>query len=189
MDKKTKELIRKVLDYSSQISNRVWRDILWLTNDRKLGIRRNRIFFWEDRYGQHDASWKMFFRKCKTKWNERQIRDNLHDYLLLINPEITARDILKCRNVEIRSILLQNYGIERLFQELGGKVIHHDGSSQLYEIKLGEGIEPIRIIRVKDSTTSQYYILRVPPSVTMCKEAIAWTFGMVKEEYKPVKET
>jgi hypothetical protein len=32
-------------------------------------------------------------------------------------------------------------------------------------------------------------MLRVPPEVTTCKEALAWTFGMSTEEYNPIKES
>ena len=33
------------------------------------------------------------------------------------------------------------------------------------------------------------YLLRVPPHMKTCKQAVAWTFGLEEIEYNPVKET
>ena len=80
-------------------------------------------------------------------------------------------------------------GNEKLIKELEGKIIHQDGDSQLKNLNLGNITEPIRVVKVKDSTTKKYYILRVPPTVKTCKQAIAWTFGLEEEEYNPTMET
>ena len=45
------------------------------------------------------------------------------------------------------------------------------------------------MVKVKDSTTGEIYLLRVPPTMKTCKEAVAWTFGMTAEEYVLEKET
>ena len=103
--------------------------------------------------------------------------------------KLTAREILSCRNVEIRTLLLNQFGHERLIKELEGIVIHQEGDSQLIKLDLGNITEPIRVIKVRDSTTKKYYILRVPPTVKTCKQAIAWTFGMEEDEYDPIKES
>ena len=54
---------------------------------------------------------------------------------------------------------------------------------------MGKHEENIRLIKVRDSTTRQFYLLRVPPTVWTCKQAVAWTFGMEEDEYYPTKET
>jgi hypothetical protein len=33
------------------------------------------------------------------------------------------------------------------------------------------------------------YFLRVPPTMTRARQAIAWTFGLTEEEYEPLSET
>ena len=45
------------------------------------------------------------------------------------------------------------------------------------------------VVKVQDFTTKEKYILRVPPHVRTCKEAIAWTFLMEESEYNPVIKT
>ncbi len=120
---------------------------------------------------------------------EAPSQTKLQDYLLFIKGDkLTAREILSCRNVEIRSLLLNQFGHEKLIKELEGKIIHQDGDSQLINLNLCNITEPIRVVKVKDSTTKKYYILRVPPTVITCKQVIAWTFGL-EEEYNPTMET
>jgi hypothetical protein len=103
--------------------------------------------------------------------------------LFLKGDKLTAREVLSCRNVEIRSLLLNQFGHERLIKELGGEVIHQEGDSQLINLNLGNITEAIRVVKVKDNTTKKYYILRVPPTVKTCRQAIAWTFGLEEDEY------
>lgn len=123
--------------------------------------------------------------------DRRRISDELRDYKLfrmLERKTLTAADIMRCRNIEIRQYLLQEYGFERFMSEIGGKVIHLDGTSKLIAIEWGNG-EGVRAVRVKDSTTGKYYLLRVPPTVKTCKEAVAWTFDVNVKDYVPKVET
>ena len=190
MIKRSKELIKKILDNKHLIPFRVWREVLWLQEDESLGITRDRHFIWRDRSGAHKANWQNFFRKAKQSWKDGQIFHKLQDYLLFLKADkLTAREILSCRNVEIRTLLLNEFGHERLIKELKGIIIHQEGDSQLIKLDLGSITEPIRVIKVRDSTTNKYYILRVPPTVKTCRQAIAWTFGLEENEYYPIKET
>jgi len=45
------------------------------------------------------------------------------------------------------------------------------------------------MVKVIDSTTNNIYLLRVPPDMQTVSQAVAWTFDMNKEEYRPLKET
>ncbi|MFX0043466.1 MAG: DUF6745 domain-containing protein [Candidatus Hodarchaeota archaeon] len=190
MEKKTKELIKNILDNECLIPSRIWRDILWLQDGESLGISRDRRFVWIDKLGKHEGNWQNFFRKSKKRWKDSSILAKLQDYLLFLKGDkLTAREVLSCRNVEIRSLLLNQFGHEKLIKELEGKIIHQEGDSQLINLNLGNITEHIRVVKVKDSTTKKYYILRVPPTVKTCRQAIAWTFGLEEDEYNPTIET
>ena len=54
---------------------------------------------------------------------------------------------------------------------------------------MGKHVENIRLVKVRDSTTKRFYLLRVPQTVWTCKQAVAWTFGMEEDDYIPIKET
>ena len=193
MDKKIKATIKKLWANKDKFPSRIWSRwsrILWLQADESLGITFNEKVIWKSDWGVREDNWQNFFRKSSKKWNEKQIRERLRDYMLLLKQDqLTAQDVLQCRNVEIRSHLLKQFGHERLFRELGGKLIHHKGDAELYRLHMGKSVEDIQIVKVKDSSTGQFYLLRVPLTVKTCKEAVAWTFGFSGEEYDPVKET
>jgi len=116
----------------------------------------------------------------------------LEDLLLLVKFEegnLKARDILRCRNIHIRRFLFEKIGYEKFVKELKCKTIHKDGENELIMISLRKNEEPIFLVKVKDPSSQAYYMLRVPPNVRTCKEAIAWTFRLSSEEYNPIMET
>lgn len=132
---------------------------------------------------------KVFCQK-RGPFDETWIGNAIKDYLLFLKKEqLTARDILRCSNVEIRRVLLADFGFKKFVEELGGTVIHSDGDSELILLRIRKNEEPLMVVKVQDSTTNEIYILRVPPHVRTCKEAVAWTFSMEESEYNPVTET
>lgn len=189
MDKKLKESLKTLVDNETLIPSRLWRGVLWLQQNESFGIERSGKVHWYDKKGKCISSWKSFFVKKCTSFDEQWIQNIIKDYLLFFKEELKARDILKCSNVEIRRILLSNFGYKRFVEELGGTIIHTDGESELLLLRIRKDQEPLMVVKVQDSTTRETYILRVPPHVRTCKEAIAWTFSMDESEYNPVIET
>jgi hypothetical protein len=190
MDKKLKEKLKSLVDKEHLIPRRLWRGILWLQEDNCFGIERSGRIHWCDERGKRVGSWKGFFVKKRGPFDERRILNIVKDYLLFLKTDqLKAREILRCSNVEIRRILLSNFGFKKFVEELGGTTIHTDGDSELILLQIRKNEEPLMVVKVQDSTTKEIYILRVPPHVRRCKEAIAWTFSMDESEYNPMIET
>ncbi|HEY9684583.1 MAG TPA: hypothetical protein V6C86_23580 [Oculatellaceae cyanobacterium] len=106
---------------------------------------------------------------------------------------ISVEQIDKEPNAEVRRILIQRYGEIRYLQDSDATEIDSDEYGTLYKKPL-LGDEPMVIVKVKNSTpepdgTFKHYYLRVPPYVTTARAAVAWTFDMKPEEYKPFKQT
>lgn len=163
-------------------------------NDKKFkfGIRKNGNLVIEDEDGRRNYTFKTFFLKPRLEpCIERTMIETLNEYLLfkkLKDKTLRAKEIMNCRNAEIRRSLLASFGYEKFLAEIKGFTIHSDGDSRLVKIEWRDE-EPIKLVKVKDSSTNRFYVLRVPPTVKTCREAIAWTFGLREEEYKPKKET
>ena len=122
------------------------------------------------------------------------------------HPEtITVKDIEDEKNVEVRRVMIDRYGFDcskenggvhgvgKYIQDAGAKEIHSDKWGTLYCKEL-EGDEKIVTIKVSNSTpepdgTRKSYFLRVDPSCTTAHQAVAWTFGIDKENYIPIIET
>jgi len=107
--------------------------------------------------------------------------------------KLTAKRIESERNMEVRRVLIEVYGMGKYIRETEARIVERTENGVLY-LKQQPGDEPIAIVQVKNSTpepdgTFKEYFLRVPPSMRTVQEAIAWTFGMSAQEYKPAAET
>lgn len=112
----------------------------------------------------------------------------------IVNHQITIDDINNATNVEKRRLLLEYYGIEKYVLDSKAKITLKDQYGVLYTIPQPDREEQIVVVRVKNSTpeldgSHKEYFLRVPPAMKTPREAIAWTFGLSKKDYKPIIET
>ena len=158
---------------------------LWLDMSLRLQIVKHRKSK-KKRYNIKDFNFSdtLTIKDALTAFE--QIKDYLYIFKLRDN-DIQGQDIIRCKNVEIRRFLIQEYGAKKLFSELNAHIIHRDGSSRLLSLNMnGGGV--IMMVEVTDSTTNEKYLLRVPPFMSNCKQAIAWTFGMSADEYDPLQE-
>ena len=71
--------------------------------------------------------------------------------------------------------------------------MQEDEAGRLWRVRL-PGDEPIAMVEVVDATAEpdgshRTYRLRVPPHLNTAKAAVAWTFGLSDEEYRPQVQT
>ena len=130
------------------------------------------------------------FNMRLDKYTIQQIAENIGDLVLLFVPddEITIAMILGCHNQTIMSTLINKYDEKKFFAKLPHNLLHKDGETELLELNVGGRGIRMRMVKVVDANAKQTYLLRVPPTVRTCKEAVAWTFGMKADEYGPKVE-
>ncbi|MDH3324144.1 MAG: hypothetical protein OEL89_00735, partial [Candidatus Peregrinibacteria bacterium] len=97
----------------------------------------------------------------------------------------TANEVLEMKNQEQRAVMIKHVGYKNMKQELKLREISnhidaHGNKNSLYESR----VLLIKLVKAIDSSTGKPYYLGVPRSQTDCLEAIAWTFGLTKDEYK-----
>lgn len=122
------------------------------------------------------------------------------DMSFLTRP-LTLADVVNASNAELRRTLIELYergDPGRFIRDADADVIEFDidrlgNRRRLLRFALA-GDEPYVAVEVTNSTpepdgTQKRYILRVPPDVRSCREAVAWTFGMTAAEYDPDIET
>jgi hypothetical protein len=114
---------------------------------------------------------------------------------IIMKPEtITLDQVVKENNQEIRRIMLDRYGWDRVLCDLHACVEHEDNTGKLISTyRLGEYLagedEIAKFVLVVDPSTNRKYSLRVPPETKTAREGVAWTFGQKEDEYNPIKET
>ena len=110
------------------------------------------------------------------------------------NPRsITVKRIDTENNVEIRRILINLYGLKKYLDDSCAVQIDADDAGVLYKKEM-KNDEPIVVVKVTNTTPDadgslKEYFLRVPPSITNVRAAVAWTFNMNSEEYRPTAES
>lgn len=114
--------------------------------------------------------------------------------------QISVRTILDEPNQEVRRVMVDRMGYERLIKESGATLISEEDAGKLWQIPVaiagdaGSRPEELRVVEVVNSTpepdgTYRHYFLRVPPHLRSAHEAVAWTFGLGGREYAPGIQT
>jgi len=100
-----------------------------------------------------------------------------------------AEHIVEISNAEIRRVCLEELGYSRFLSQIDHEIVDKNGDEELVVINWHPDEEPLCLVKIKCPSTCVFYTLRVPPEMKSVKEAIAWTFGISEERYKPVVET
>lgn len=116
----------------------------------------------------------------------------------LIEQPATRERISGTQNQEWRRVLLERYGVARYLSERGKRPIAEDECGRLWRLErrdeTGFPLEPLVVVEVENATlepdgTRRRYSLRVPPEMRSPREAVAWTFALGSEEYRPERES
>jgi hypothetical protein len=128
----------------------------------------------------------------------------------LITPEMIEAEA----NVEVRRSMLDRYGWSRYLLDTNSEVIDEiteESASKVQDIRLANlyrnglrgarlyrktlpGDEPLVMIQLINSSpepdgTYKPYLLRVPPKMKTCLEAVAWVNWKTADDYRPIMET
>ena len=128
-------------------------------------------------------------RNVRLRWHRVLIDDRI-----AFQPEsITVDEVLAEANAELRQVLLERVGLERFFRQANAEVLDVDqdagGERKLLRVSMGADEDLVCVI-VHCPSTGRRYILLVPPTMTTCRAAIAWTAGFDDpDEYRPLLET
>jgi internalin A len=81
--------------------------------------------------------------------------------------------LLTEENAELRRVLIEGIGYDRLIQELEAKQIDSWQEYELLQIDNAD-VEPICLLKMTCPSTGFIHALRVPPDLTSAREAIGW---------------
>jgi len=140
---------------------------------------------WADGYALYYVNGVYFDKQLYTK----AIADRL----------LTGAEILKIRNTEQKSIIIKLYGLESILDDVDSitldtytgtsKITGQEVNYKLIEFPI-DGVR-VRSVVVECHTEHKLTALGVPinKDTGTCMGAIAWTFGMKEDEYRPLMET
>jgi internalin A len=82
--------------------------------------------------------------------------------------------LLEEDNAEVRRVLIQVIGYDRICEELQAQVLDSWQEYTLLCIAADVDVEPIHLLKMTCPSTGRIHILRVPPEITSAREAIRW---------------
>ena len=95
-----------------------------------------------------------------------------------------AKWLLEEYNVEMRRLLIQVIGYDRICNELGAVELDNWREYTLLKIEQEVDIEPIHLLKMTCPSTKHIHVLRVPPNLSLAREAIKWVnWGIDPEEF------
>ena len=115
------------------------------------------------------------------------------DERIAFRPEsIAVEEILGEENAERRRVLLERVGIDRFLDEADVQVLDEDrdpgGVRRLLRVPMPDD-EDLVCVMVHCPSTGGRYLLRVPPTMATCHQAVAWTAGFDDPSlYRPLVE-
>jgi hypothetical protein len=116
------------------------------------------------------------------------------DARIAFHPEtISVEEVVNEPNVERRRVLLERLGYETFLRHAKARVLDRDrdagGERRLLRVPLS-GDEDLVCVAVTCPSTGRDYMLRVPPSMRTCRQAIAWIAGFDDPgQYRPIVES
>jgi len=102
--------------------------------------------------------------------------------------DLTTAEILGEQNAEVRRVMIDRFGAERLIRKADAQLVAEDDYGRLWRLELTDDPEPLVMVEVVNSTpepdgSSKTYWLRVPPDSTSPLGAVAWTFDQTPDDY------
>lgn len=83
------------------------------------------------------------------------------------------------KSAEIRRVLIQGIGYDKICQEFPVTELDVWQKYTLLKIDLLEDIEPIYLLKINFSSTEIINFLRVPPNIKTAREASPWRNGKI----------
>lgn len=107
--------------------------------------------------------------------------------------QLDAGEIMAEPNTERRRVMMERFGFDKFMREANAIVLDVDtdagGPRRLLRVEVPDD-EPLVCVSVICPSTQRQFMLRVPPHMNTCRQAIAWTAGFDDPgKYKPMVET
>jgi hypothetical protein len=171
----------------------------WLHSIAQLDLRdcaniRNlpddlNVSSWIDVAGTRIRSLPAQLKGVQLRWRGVAVDERIAFF-----PElITADEILAEPNAEKRRVLLERMGYEAFLSHAKAKIIDEDrdagGPRRLVRVEM-KGDEDLLCVSVICPSTARQYVIRVPPTMLTCRQAVAWVAGFDNpDDYRPLIET
>ena len=178
-----KDQTEKLNGLLKQAQNAGWflphANICWVSERHNILLRddRGRLHCETGPSVAYPDGWKIY------AWHGVRVPEDV----ILNKSKMTAGQIIKEPNTEIRRVMRNLYGNDRFMVDAGAKEISHSkkhGATLLALQLPGDPVE-LRMMKLTCPSTGSVYFERVPPDVKTALEGLSWRFNVKPSEYQP----
>lgn len=112
-------------------------------------------------------------------------------YVIESPEQITANKINEEDNAEVKRVMIERYGFDKYLKDSNAVPMHSDNYGDLFRLK--DSRLPVVKVTNKspepDGTYKDYVLTALNSDVNTAHAAVASTFGLTAEQYKPVAES
>jgi hypothetical protein len=119
--------------------------------------------------GQPAVQWSDW--ECYYFWRGLQIPQK---YGAVLSENWRSQWLLEESNAELRRVLIQGIGYDRIVQDLEAVELDAWREYSLLKIQADIDVEPIHLLKMTCPSTNHIHVLRVPPDLTSARAAIRW---------------
>jgi hypothetical protein len=119
--------------------------------------------------GQPAVQWSDW--ECYYFWHGTEIPQK---YGAVLSDNWRSQWLLKESNAELRRVLIQGIGYDRIVQDLEAVELDAWREYSLLKIQADIDVEPIHLLKMTCPSTNHIHVLRVPPDLTSARAAIRW---------------
>jgi hypothetical protein len=144
----------------------------WMTQTKVMVLTSPVMRIEDDRLhadGQPAVRWSD--SECYYFWRGTQIPQK---YGAVLSENWRSQWVLEEPNAELRRVLIQGIGYDRIVQELEAVELDTWREYSLLMIYADIDLEPIHLLKMTCPSTNHIHVLRVPPHLISAREAIAW---------------
>jgi hypothetical protein len=164
--------------------------IFWVCPDEIVAVPRPVMLIEDDRlHCDHGPAVHWPTGERYWYWRGLQVEQRLIE-----SPEtLTPAEIWAERNIEIRRVMMDRYGYDRLLKGSKAQLLDESEFGRLWVMQIDDD-EDLVVVEVVNSTAEpdgsfKDYFLRVPLTVRTAREAVAWTFDVPAADYEVAVET
>jgi hypothetical protein len=117
--------------------------------------------------------------ECYYFWHGTEIPQK---YGAVLSLDWRSQWLLEESNAELRRVLIQGIGYDRIVQDLEAVELDAWREYSLLKIQADIDVEPIYLLKMTCPSTNHIHVLRVPPHLISAREAIRWVNWDVDSE-------
>ena len=124
------------------------------------------------------------YRDGESTWAWRGVQ--VPSFVITDPAKITVDQILAEKNVEIRRVMIERYGVDRFMLDSDTAVVdaNEEHGAELIKINLPHDPEKcLCALKLRCASSNAVYIVMVPPEMRTATQALAWTARVAEEDY------